>query len=68
MADSKKIVVEFEPSDLFQIHLSLVSRSAFVTQMWASCTDAKVQKAYEVEIKYLNEIAAKVMGILGGSK
>ena len=68
MAETNKITAEFEAGELLQIHLSLVSRSAFITQMWASCTDGKVQKAYEVEIKYLNDLAAKVLGLIGGGK
>ena len=64
MAESKKIKVEFEPAELFQIHLSLISRSAFVSQMWASSVDSKQQAGFENEIKFLNDLALKVGGML----
>ena len=61
MSEEKKIVVEFTKSELFQIHLSLISRSAFATMKWASASNEEDSKQMQGEINFLTELTTKVL-------
>lgn len=62
------IKCEFKASELFQINLSIISRSSFATLKWASATNAEEQKQMQSEILYLNELNRKIEEILNEAK
>lgn len=63
----KKVTCEFLQSELFQIHLAIISRSAYATQKWASACSEEEQKQMQSEIDFLNKLTQKVVGMLAAS-
>ena len=58
------IKIELKVSELFQLHLSVISRSAFATQKWASVANAEEQTQMQNEIAFLGELDKKLIDIL----
>ena len=54
------ITAEFKRSELFQMNLSVISRSAYATQKWASACSQQEQEQLQNEISYLTELSKKL--------
>ena len=65
--EDKKVTCEFTQSELFQMHLAVISRSAYATQKWASACSEEEQKQMQSEIDFLNKLTQKIIGILSAS-
>lgn len=59
MAD-EEVTVTFKKSELFQLHLCIVARSAAATIKWANATSADEQNVLQGTIQYLTNLTEKI--------
>lgn len=62
--EEKIIKCEFKESELFQLHLCVISRSAYATQKWASACSAEEQQQLQSEIAYCTNLTNKLAELL----
>jgi len=63
-----ELTLTLKRSELFQIHLSLVCRSAAATQKWCNATSADEQNVLQGTIQYLTNLTEKLDGVLKNGK
>lgn len=61
MAEEKKITLELTPTELFQLHLCVVARSANATVKWANACSEQEQEHLQKTIAFLSTITAKLL-------
>lgn len=64
MDKTAKIAMELEPSELYQIILSIACRQSICTSKWACATSKEEEALSQSYITYLNDLNIKLKNIL----
>ena len=63
----KTISIELTETELSQLYLCAVARTAFATQKWTCASSAEEQKNLESQIAYLNALTSKLQSQLNAN-
>lgn len=64
----KKVTLELNVADVYQLHLCVISRNAYAHQKWASACSEEEQKQMQAEIDYLTGLTNMLVGVLNNAE